>query len=445
MADDTPRFYIDIIGDLFHQGHLRHLEKAKALGCTLVVGVFDDAAAARLSHVPVNSLEERVAVISALRCVDEVVPGAPVAPDQAFLDRLAVDTVCLTDDFGDPERRDAMAALLEDGNGIVLPYTEALTTAAIVSRISGDTVPTSLSDHTDRATVHAPQPSAPVPDIENSHLIEALAALAAGHFGHGWLMARDRLGTATWLSLLKATAANLVERQSRIHTDPRFVPALASFVARSAEPGDRINLLGNPMRLVGPTLAASGHPVTLLHAGAGTASAWPEAEADGCCHIYCSLDAIPDVMPPAETMGILEPAWSVPFLIDGTLLFSCTFRLARDLVLVVDLDPGKSDGIVPSRIEGRFAFSDRHVRNALHGADFFDVEDIQTTLDGAPLPANTLGCGRVSRITMIEEERKTATFLYRDGEPEIGIGAPGRGKYLRWYRASKLASTAGGE
>lgn len=445
MAEDAPRFYIDIVGDLFHAGHLRHLEKAKALGGTLVVGIFDDATAARLSHVPVNSLEERVAIVSALRCVDEVVPAAAAAPDAAFLNSLRIDTVCLTDDFGDPERQGAMATLLDEGNAVVLPYTEALTTAAIVSRITGDPAPATLAGTADRAAVNAPAPKGPDQDTDYPLLADALGSIAAGIFGHGWMMAREGLGSAQWLSLFKAAALNRVDRQARIHTDPRFVAALASFVSRRAQPGDRINLIGNPMRLVGPALAAAGHPVTLLHAGAGTASAWPETEADGCRHVYCSLDAVPDALPPAEITGILDPAWSVPFLVDGAFLFSGTFRLARDLILVVNFEPGPGGGVLPSLIGGRFAFSDRQVRNVLHGEGFFDVEDIQTTLDGAPMPADTRGCGRASRVTMIEEERKTATFRYRDGGGEIGIDTPGTGKYLRWYRASKLALKADGE
>ncbi|MBT6284862.1 MAG: adenylyltransferase/cytidyltransferase family protein [Rhodospirillaceae bacterium] len=50
MTEPTPespvRVYIDLIGDLFHAGHLRHLEKARSLGDTVVIGVFDDETAA---------------------------------------------------------------------------------------------------------------------------------------------------------------------------------------------------------------------------------------------------------------------------------------------------------------------------------------------------------------------------------------------------------------
>jgi D-beta-D-heptose 7-phosphate kinase/D-beta-D-heptose 1-phosphate adenosyltransferase len=61
--------------DLFHIGHLRYLEKAKALGDILIVGVNSDASVQRLKGPkrPVLPLEERMELLSGLECVDYVV------------------------------------------------------------------------------------------------------------------------------------------------------------------------------------------------------------------------------------------------------------------------------------------------------------------------------------------------------------------------------------
>ena len=61
--------------DLLHIGHLRYLEKAKALGDILVVGVNSDASVQVLkgSRRPVLPLEERMELLSGLECVDYVV------------------------------------------------------------------------------------------------------------------------------------------------------------------------------------------------------------------------------------------------------------------------------------------------------------------------------------------------------------------------------------
>ncbi|SDZ38907.1 rfaE bifunctional protein, domain I/rfaE bifunctional protein, domain II [Micromonospora pattaloongensis] len=61
--------------DVLHRGHVRYLEQAAALGDVLVVAVNSDESVRRLKGPdrPVNPVEDRVAVLAALSCVDHVV------------------------------------------------------------------------------------------------------------------------------------------------------------------------------------------------------------------------------------------------------------------------------------------------------------------------------------------------------------------------------------
>ena len=61
--------------DLLHVGHTRYLQRARALGDVLVVGVNTDATARRAKDArrPVLSQGERAELIAALACVDYVV------------------------------------------------------------------------------------------------------------------------------------------------------------------------------------------------------------------------------------------------------------------------------------------------------------------------------------------------------------------------------------
>lgn len=61
--------------DILHVGHLRYLEDAKALGDTLVVAINSDRSMRLIKDPgrPILSQDERVALVSALRCVDYVV------------------------------------------------------------------------------------------------------------------------------------------------------------------------------------------------------------------------------------------------------------------------------------------------------------------------------------------------------------------------------------
>lgn len=59
--------------DILHYGHLRILERAKAMGNYLIVGVSSDALnLSKKGRKPVYSEFERLALVKALKCVDAV-------------------------------------------------------------------------------------------------------------------------------------------------------------------------------------------------------------------------------------------------------------------------------------------------------------------------------------------------------------------------------------
>jgi rfaE bifunctional protein nucleotidyltransferase chain/domain len=61
--------------DILHVGHLRYLEGARALGDTLVVAVNSDRSVQSIKDPgrPILDENERVALLTALRCVDHIV------------------------------------------------------------------------------------------------------------------------------------------------------------------------------------------------------------------------------------------------------------------------------------------------------------------------------------------------------------------------------------
>jgi len=61
--------------DVLHRGHLEMLRYAKSLGDVLVVGVDSDNKVRKTKGPsrPFNTLENRIALLRELRCVDEVV------------------------------------------------------------------------------------------------------------------------------------------------------------------------------------------------------------------------------------------------------------------------------------------------------------------------------------------------------------------------------------
>ncbi|MFQ5546259.1 MAG: D-glycero-beta-D-manno-heptose 1-phosphate adenylyltransferase [Acidiferrobacterales bacterium] len=74
-----PRPFVFTNGcfDILHRGHVSYLEEAAKLGSSLIIGVNSDTSARRLNKGPdrpINSLEDRMALLAALACVSLVVP-----------------------------------------------------------------------------------------------------------------------------------------------------------------------------------------------------------------------------------------------------------------------------------------------------------------------------------------------------------------------------------
>lgn len=74
--------------DILHRGHVTYLGQARALGAALVVGVNSDASVKRLGKGddrPVNTQDDRMAVLAALESVSLVVPFDEDTPLELIL------------------------------------------------------------------------------------------------------------------------------------------------------------------------------------------------------------------------------------------------------------------------------------------------------------------------------------------------------------------------
>ena len=73
-AAELPRKLVFTNGvfDVLHRGHVTYLSEARAFGTALVIAINSDASVNRLGKGddrPINTLEDRMAVIAALECV----------------------------------------------------------------------------------------------------------------------------------------------------------------------------------------------------------------------------------------------------------------------------------------------------------------------------------------------------------------------------------------
>jgi choline-phosphate cytidylyltransferase len=133
-ADDHPRTVITFgTFDVFHVGHLRVIERAAALGDRLVVGVSADALNLRKKgREPVFSQAERLAIVAALKPVDEVFVEESLELKREYIAQYAADVLVMGDDWAG--RFDELGDACEV---VYLPRTPAISTTALIEKISG--------------------------------------------------------------------------------------------------------------------------------------------------------------------------------------------------------------------------------------------------------------------------------------------------------------------
>ena len=86
--------------DVFHVGHLRLLERARAQGDHLIVGVStDELNRSKKQRDPVYSLAERMEILAGLRCVDEVFPEESLALKRHYILSHQADVLVMGDDW----------------------------------------------------------------------------------------------------------------------------------------------------------------------------------------------------------------------------------------------------------------------------------------------------------------------------------------------------------
>ncbi|MDR7255399.1 cytidyltransferase-like protein [Nocardioides sp. BE266] len=137
LPDDqgSARVYVDMVGDLFHAGHVALLREARRHGDQLVVGVLSDETARAYKRRPIMTLAERVAVIEACRYVDEVVPDAPFEVTQEFLDEHAITTVVHGDDLSPEAATTIYGPAVASGRYVAVPRTTDLSTTEVIRRV----------------------------------------------------------------------------------------------------------------------------------------------------------------------------------------------------------------------------------------------------------------------------------------------------------------------
>lgn len=122
--------------DILHRGHVTYLSRAKALGDVLFVGINSDESVRRLKGIdrPINALEDRVGVLSALSCVDHIVSFDDDTASE-LIECIRPDVFAKGGDYVGKELPEAPLVEKLGGRVVLLPYLDASSTTRTIDRI----------------------------------------------------------------------------------------------------------------------------------------------------------------------------------------------------------------------------------------------------------------------------------------------------------------------
>ena len=119
--------------DLLHIGHVNLLRRAKELGSHLVVGVSSDELNFRKKGLhPAYSTEDRIAIVHALRFVDEVFVEHSLEEKRTYLLEHRADVLVMGDDWAG--KFDEFSDICRV---VYLPRTEGISTTEVKSHLKG--------------------------------------------------------------------------------------------------------------------------------------------------------------------------------------------------------------------------------------------------------------------------------------------------------------------
>jgi D-beta-D-heptose 7-phosphate kinase/D-beta-D-heptose 1-phosphate adenosyltransferase len=121
--------------DILHAGHVKVLEKAKAQGDLLVVGINSDSSVRALEKAPgrpINKWRDRAEVVAALACVDAVVSFGEKTPEK-LMSQLRPDVQVKGGDYKPKDLPEAKYA----AKVVIIPLKDGYSTTGLIKRLQG--------------------------------------------------------------------------------------------------------------------------------------------------------------------------------------------------------------------------------------------------------------------------------------------------------------------
>jgi len=138
-ASTTKIVFTNGCFDILHAGHVEYLMTARSQGTKLVIGVNDDNSVKQLKGPsrPFNKLEDRMVLLSALQCVDFVMPFSEETPAR-LIEEVRPHLLVKGGDYKIEEIVGADFVKSIGGEVKVIPFKEGYSTTGLEERIKNN-------------------------------------------------------------------------------------------------------------------------------------------------------------------------------------------------------------------------------------------------------------------------------------------------------------------
>jgi D-glycero-beta-D-manno-heptose 1-phosphate adenylyltransferase len=136
-ALERPLVFTNGVFDILHRGHVTYLARARALGASLLLAVNSDKSVRALGKGddrPLNPLEDRLAVVAALECVDAVTWFDEDTPER-LIAACRPQVLAKGGDWPVERIVGAGGVLARGGKVVSIPFEHERSTSALVERI----------------------------------------------------------------------------------------------------------------------------------------------------------------------------------------------------------------------------------------------------------------------------------------------------------------------
>lgn len=134
-----PLVFTNGVFDILHRGHVTYLDRASQLGACLLVAVNTDDSVRRLGKGddrPLNTLEDRMALLAALASVDAVTMFAEDTP-VALIEALRPDVIVKGGDYNMEVLPETALVRSWGGRAVAIAFEHQRSTTALLRRVRG--------------------------------------------------------------------------------------------------------------------------------------------------------------------------------------------------------------------------------------------------------------------------------------------------------------------